>query len=378
MISSLKSTLSRNITNARGWRTNRKIVVIESDDWGGIRMPGKDAYSKLQKSKIGKSLSLFDSLDSLERRDDFQNMLELANEFKDYKGNPLIITLNTVMQNPNFKKIEDSGYNQFYGVPFLKSYQEYYGEDLKDLWSKGMKEKLIRPQFHAREHVNEFLWLKDLREGNNETRIAFDRHFFGLKTKTSSTLRQHYLAAFFSETEEEFESVKSNTIDGLNMFKNVFDFSSKSFIACNYVWPKELEVVLKENDVLGIQSQKGNINTDFTNSITSVKRFYTGQKNELNQKYSVRNVTFEPYSNPEKDWIAFAMKEIENAFFWKTPAIISMHRINFVSEMSVENRDENLVLLKNLIKTILEKHPEVEFMSSDELFNLLSYETSYS
>src|SRR5690554_4927364 len=370
MRKNIKSTLIRNITNARGWRTNRKIVVIESDDWGSIRMPSKDAYSKLQKSKIGKSLSLFDSLDSLERREDFQNMLELANEFKDYKGNPLIITLNTVMQNPDFKKIEDSGFNQFYGVSFLKSYQEYYGEDLKDLWSKGMKERLIQPQFHAREHLNEFLWLKDLKEGNKETRIAFDHNFYGLKTKTSSKLRQHYLATYFSETIEEYQQVEKNTIDGLKMFKDVFGFSSKSFIACNYVWPKELEVVLRENNVLGIQSQKGNINTDFTNNTTSVKRFHTGQKNELNQWYSVRNVIFEPYSDSTKDWITSAMKEIENAFFWKTPAIISMHRINFASEMSVENRDENLVLLRYLIKTVLEKHPEVEFMSSDELFNL--------
>jgi hypothetical protein len=39
MINSLKSTLSRNLTNARGWRTNRKIIVFESDDWGSIRMP---------------------------------------------------------------------------------------------------------------------------------------------------------------------------------------------------------------------------------------------------------------------------------------------------------------------------------------------------
>ena len=370
MINSLKSKISRNITNARGWRTNRKIVVIESDDWGSIRMPSKDAYSKLQKSKIGKSLSLFDSLDSLERREDFQNMLELANEFKDYKGNPLIITLNTVMQNPDFKKIEDSGFNQFYGVSFLKSYQEYYGEDLKDLWSKGMKERLIQPQFHAREHLNEFLWLKDLKEGNKETRIAFDRHFYGLKTKTSSELRQHYLAAYFAETEEEFVNVKANTIDGLNMFEDVFGFSSKSFIACNYIWPMELESELIENGVKGIQSQRGNTNTDFKNGSTSIKRFYTGQKNSSGQLYSVRNVTFEPYSDPDKDWVASAMKEINNAFFWKTPAIISMHRINFVSEMSVENRDENLVLLKNLIKTILEKHAQVEFMSSDELFNL--------
>jgi hypothetical protein len=39
MINFLKSTLSINITNARGWRTNREIIVLESDDWCAIRIP---------------------------------------------------------------------------------------------------------------------------------------------------------------------------------------------------------------------------------------------------------------------------------------------------------------------------------------------------
>jgi len=29
--------LHRYIANIPGWRTNRKIIVIESDDWGSIR-----------------------------------------------------------------------------------------------------------------------------------------------------------------------------------------------------------------------------------------------------------------------------------------------------------------------------------------------------
>ena len=35
------------ITNIKGWRTNRKIVVIESDDWGTIRMSSKEAFNSL-------------------------------------------------------------------------------------------------------------------------------------------------------------------------------------------------------------------------------------------------------------------------------------------------------------------------------------------
>ena len=33
----------RNLSNLPGWRTSRKIVVIESDDWGTIRMPSNKA-----------------------------------------------------------------------------------------------------------------------------------------------------------------------------------------------------------------------------------------------------------------------------------------------------------------------------------------------
>ena len=38
--------LLKNISNLPGWRTNRKIVVIESDDWGSIRMPSLTIFEK--------------------------------------------------------------------------------------------------------------------------------------------------------------------------------------------------------------------------------------------------------------------------------------------------------------------------------------------
>ncbi len=372
MIKNIKQILSRNLLNIPGWRTNRKIVVFESDDWGSIRMPNKETYNTLLNSSIANSLSLYDSLDSLERRDDFQALLDLGSEFKDSKNNPLVFTLNTVMQNPDFVKIRASGYEEFYGVPFFQSYQQYYGEDLQDLWFKGMEEKLIRPQFHAREHLNEYLWLKDLRNGYEDTRIAFDHEFFAIKTKTSSSLRKHYLATYFSETEEEFKRVSLATKEGLEIFSNVFGFTSDTFIASNYTWPKELETILNENGINGLQSQRGNTNTDYKNGTTSVKRFYTGQKNEINQIYTVRNVIFEPYSDKNKNWIETAMKEIKNAFFWKKPAIVCMHRVNFASNMNVKNRDNNLILLKQFIVKILKRYPEVEFMSSDQLVNLIN------
>jgi len=43
MIKSIKSHL----LNLPGWHTNRKIVVIESDDWGSIRMSSAEDAERL-------------------------------------------------------------------------------------------------------------------------------------------------------------------------------------------------------------------------------------------------------------------------------------------------------------------------------------------
>jgi hypothetical protein len=52
MMQKLKSSLSRNLVNAIGWRTNRKIIVIESDDWGSIRMRNQKTFDELLKAGI--------------------------------------------------------------------------------------------------------------------------------------------------------------------------------------------------------------------------------------------------------------------------------------------------------------------------------------
>ena len=63
----------RNIINTFGYKTNRKIVVFESDDWGSIRMPSKLAYSNLLKKEIDVDKSyLYDTLDSLEKKGDLE------------------------------------------------------------------------------------------------------------------------------------------------------------------------------------------------------------------------------------------------------------------------------------------------------------------
>ena len=92
--------------------------------------------------------------------------------------------------------------------------------------------------------------------------------------------------------------------------------------------------------------------------------------NKNKQLFSVRNCSFEPsiYGDSFKK----TLKDIQNAFFWKKPAIISSHRVNFIGGLEETNRKTNLANFKKLIDVILTKWPEVEFIHSSELADLMN------
>jgi hypothetical protein len=220
LISSLKNIFQ----NIPGWHSNRKLVVIESDDWGSIRMPSKKVYGQLLRDGITVDRSKYDSLDILESRDDLTILFDLLASVRSSEGRFPKFTFNCVMGNPDFCKIKEEGYHKFHYEHFFESYRNYYGHDLRLHWFKAMEEGLIKPQFHAREHLNVNLWLKDLMAGHKETQIAFERGFYGLKTRTSSVNQRHYLSAYAAEDFEELVKIKEITKNGLDIFMETFGF----------------------------------------------------------------------------------------------------------------------------------------------------------
>ena len=98
---------------------------------------------------------------------------------------------------------------------------------------------------------------------------------------------------------------------------------------------------------------------------------YTGKTNKHGQKILVRNIVFEPTDERGFDWVDYSMKQVEAAFRWRRPAIISSHRVNFCGHIDPENRKEGIGKLKNLLAAITERWPDVEFMAANELGKLI-------
>jgi len=83
--------------------------------------------------------------------------------------------------------------------------------------------------------------------------------------------------------------------------------------------------------------------------------------------YLSRNGLFEPSLIAKTDWVAKCLESIKIAFKWNKPAVIGTHRINFIGSLVEENRTENLKKLEVLLTEILQRWPNVEFISSEEL-----------
>lgn len=371
-MNSFRSLLAPYYRNLRGWRTNRKIVVFESDDWGSIRMPSKDVYIALLKRGIRVDNCHYCRNDSLETGSDLSALFEVLDSVKGRNGNPAIITVNSVVANPDFEKIRSNNYQEYHYRLISDSYKVFNGcSDSFELLKEGNKKGLLSIQSHGREHLNIGRWMHYLRGGYPETKLAFEHGVYGLSATITSEMRKSFLPAFDFETNLEENKVNEIAIDGLRIFKDLFGYNSESFIAPNYVWSQSLECSISEKDVRFIQGTHVHTFSVPTGQKSSKRLRYFGKKNDFGQLDLVRNAYFEPSENPEKDWINSCLSEISSAFLWKHPVIICSHRVNFMGGLNEKNRDINLRLLKQLLSEIVKRWPDVEFMSSNQLGNLI-------
>jgi hypothetical protein len=374
MLNKIKNNVALHYLNSKGWKTNRKIIVIESDDWGSIRMPNLKTFSKSLNLGIPLNKCPFNSFDTLANADDFTALFEILNKYKGKNGNSPVITANTIMANPDFKRISASGYKEYYYEPFINTLDSYYpGQNVFSKWQEGMENKIFYPQFHGREHLYVKRWMNFVHKKSDETFYAFQNNFFGISTNLTKENRGTYLAALDFEDITEIEGQKTIIKEGLQLFYDIFNYKSESFIAPNYTWHSKLEPYLKEMGVETLQGGRAH-REPIEGQGTEVIKHHMGEVNKSEQIILVRNVEFEPSINRTIDWHKYVINQIKNAFLWKQPAVISSHRLNFIGGLQESNRKQNLNILEGILKEILNKWPDVEFMTSDKLGKLIKSE----
>jgi hypothetical protein len=372
MPDSFKQSLTRNLQNLPGWRTKRKIVVLESDDWGSIRMASKKSFDYFLSKGLDVDKCPYNSNDSLESNEDLELLFETLNSVKDINGNPAILTANNIVANPDFEKIKADNFQKYHYELFTDTLKKYPQHDrVLELYKEGINNKVIHPQSHSREHVNVSLWMKTLQENDELSHLAFEQSMFSVHPSAKPKYKDEFMDAFGSN--KNIDEQKNIIKDGLSLFGMIWGYKSKSFIAPSYTWNPILEETLSNEGVKylqGIMVQK--THSEYYGTPIKKKFHYQGQKNKYGQRYLVRNSFFEPTLLPGFDWVNDCMNRIDIAFKRSKPAIIGSHRLNFIGFINQENRSKNLKSLSELLTKIKKSWSDVEFMSSDKLGDIMN------
>ena len=359
-----------NKINKSYYHTDEHIVVIESDDWGSIRVPSKETMEQLSTSGDSPIQDPFLKVDCLESSEDLHALCKMLLNVVDKDGRPAVITANFAMANADFEKIKST--KQYHREIFTDTYQRYYGDNtiLEDI-KKYLDSQVFVPQLHCLEHLNVNQWMRDLEIQKKDTVMALDNHMYGVSATFSPYNPFGYMDAFNYSYAEERADLAERLMLASEWFEEIFGQKSESFVASCHVWDDYLEQALSDLGIYHIQSRHVQVLPSYYSKKNNKRRKKYRRMAEQKENgifYTIRNCEFEPsiYGSIERAQTR-CMLQVENAFHNRVPAIISSHRLNYVGGIDRVNRDCNLAALEQLLRDILAKYPDVVFMSSDAL-----------
>lgn len=370
------NNLRKSLSNIPGWSTKRHIVVFESDDWGSIRTRSKQDYEAMLAAGLNVDESIFPKFDCLESNTDLERLFELLSKHKDSTGRPPVFTPMCIMANPNFEKIRENGFAEYVYESMPETHKHYYNHDrVVDLWHEGIEKRLFVPALHGREHLNCSLWL-DLTRTNEGMKIAFDHQSMGMckfKGIRIEAPHEDYCGAFQMSRTTSLAELQQIVLDAGRLFESMCGYIPTHFIAPDAEPAYGLDPSFAQIGVRYITNAKLR-HPDLGNGRTQNEFVWLGKYyKELDIINITRNGAFEQV-DPGHDWVNECMADIDNAFKWHKPCVISSHRVNYIGGIDESNASLGLKLLDQLLTEIEKKWPDVEYMTSTELGDIIRKE----
>ena len=363
--------LLKKIANLPALKTDRKLIVLLSDDWGSVRIKSLEDQKQLVEKGF-KIQSRFDKYDTLESNADIEALFEVLLKHTDHKGNHPVITAVTNVANPDFKRIQENDFQSYYYETIEQTYQRYPESDkVFDLIHQGIRQNIFVPQSHGREHVQVNWWLEELQDGTSFARKTFDNEFFFLgaqylqKSRRGRDLAAAYDVMNTNDVQMSKESVKS----ALKIFSDLFNFKSQAFVPPAMYYNTAIEETLFSAGVTWLDVGRF-LKVPLEGGSERYQFNYLGKQRKSGLKILVRNSVFETNMSENDNGVDRCMIDIEQAFLNGQPALISNHRASFVGGLDIRNRSKGIMALDELFSRITSKWGDVEFGSAEQLNTL--------
>ena len=360
----------------------RKVIVFESDDWGGLEhgIPNMQTQRRLAKhpdiiravnTTESKKLRFYTIMDTLESVEDLDALFKLLLHFRGGDGRPAVFTPIYLLASLDFRAIKANGFTKYVDIGIDKPYPAIFRRcgDITAKAREGLRLGVWVPESHNTRmtaHIDPHKWVRLLREKKDKAFNVFFR--YNMIGYPSDIPRMDFGWEFDSMGIKE---LRAWVATGTRYFRNAFGYAPRvTGLADARARCKALVEIMEEIMV--------------ENGVKVILNARNKQMGEYNRKlgltYIQRNVDFEPlvfsdavkaYSTSyttqarKQNWRA-AYRGIMRAWANNQPAIINTHRMRYVS-MDPAQKAQALRQLECLLDIIRRKHPEAVYRSSHEL-----------
>ena len=360
-------TRGRGLKNALAQRSDQRIVVFESDDWGSQRVPSKAARDRLLAQGILSGKSAYDQ-ETLENAEDVATLCEVLGSVRDADGLPAVFSCFVNPANPDFDRIRESDFEGYFWEPTSQTLERRGDRAaVQAAWQSGRAAGLVDLEYHGREHLQVRLWMDFLRS-SSVVRAGFELGYYSVACEPVPPTIRGFRAAYFFESPDEIPAMERIVVDGARLFEEEYGVRPHVFCAPNNVFHPELYRAVKTAGCNVIVRHARNLQPDGRGGVTQV--WGNRRVREAGLSWYGRNAIFEP----EQGYgIEHALRGIRSAFAWGVPAIVSTHRVNYVGGIDPRVRDRGARELGALLKAITKTWPDVHFMSSRALAKHLGW-----
>lgn len=365
-----KFLLKNCIKNCISSKTKRHIVAFFVDDYGSVRTKDINAYERLKQMGVPMDTNRYSKFDTLASAEDLEMLFDVLTSVKDKNGRFACMTPFANIANPDFLRIKESGFSNYYRESFVDTLARYGSkyDGVLELWKQGIAASIFRPEYHGTEHINIPLFMYYLQSGHQSSRMAFDNECVCVPPLQSEQPAINVAKNSYYKDESQIGILHDSIVCGIEMFNDILGYHPTQFTPGASWYSDSIEKTLFDNGITCINTEHSKKKS--VNRHTALGLRYTGQKNSIGIKYLIRNCVFEPYTidcSRNEAVVANCLTQINAAFLMKTPAIISSHRVNYVGELEPSHRNDSLNQLKILLKEIVKRWPDVEFLNGTEL-----------
>lgn len=350
------------------WRAFR-TVVFESDDWGACEYaPTKQIWSQTVAATPIEGLRPAQNA-KLESVEEIVRLGELLEKYPDKNGGPAVITAFFCLANPDFEQIATTGIYHDIAIDqgFPASWQK---NSAMEAWRHAVQKGWFFPEFHSRlHHMNPGSWLRLLKETSELGEEARKR--FGQEIYYQNSHYPEY-SGMMPEAIQEWITPALATFRRLFATSPTAGVTSDATPLTEIIWAANgiKTFCLRNFSIPGaaplVYHTKPWNNQDASTPMGAWNP-------ETDVVYLSRNVFFEPGFDPNYSFEKIT-SDIEAVWARNEPAILSSHRLNFIS-WNDEFTSRGFEEMERLLAW-LAQFGDVQFLSTAEVSSIYRDGTS--